>query len=63
VHAKDMVLIFKNITKDKVVPKEYLIGLSFKEFEEALLRIAIKHKSIFNIINERIKDKIEEKAP
>jgi len=28
--AKDVVLIFKHITRDKVVSKEYLIGLSFQ---------------------------------
>lgn len=61
VHAKDIVLVFKSLTRDKIVPKEYLIGLSYKEFEEALLRLAIKYKTIFNHISDRIKDKIEEK--
>jgi hypothetical protein len=61
VHAKDVVQIFKQITREKVVPKEYLVGLSYKEFEQALLRVTIKYKSIFNLISERIKDKIEEK--
>ena len=30
VQSKDVVLVFKNITKEKIVPKEYLIGLSLK---------------------------------
>lgn len=30
VQAKDVVFVFKSITKDKIVPKEYLVGLSYK---------------------------------
>lgn len=33
-----------------------MIGLTFEEFQQALLRVAIKHKSIFNKLSEKIKD-------
>lgn len=56
-HPKDTAFIFKSLTKDKIVPKEYLIGLSFEDFQQALLRVATKHKAIFNLIAEKIKDK------
>jgi hypothetical protein len=49
--------LFVKLTKDKLVPKEYHIGLNFEEFQQALLRIAIKYKSIFNMVAEKIKDK------
>lgn len=48
--------IFKSLTKDKQISKEYYLGLNFEEFEQALLRIAIKHKTIFNKISEKIKE-------
>lgn len=34
------------------------MGLNYKEFQQALLRIAIKHKSIFNKIADNIKEGI-----
>ena len=30
--------------------------MNFEEFEQALLRLAIKHKTVFNKIAEKIKD-------
>jgi hypothetical protein len=38
------------------VHKDYEIGLTFDEFQQALLRVVIKHKSIFNKLAEKIKD-------
>lgn len=29
VHTKDVVFVFKSITKDKIVSKEFLLGMSF----------------------------------
>lgn len=53
---KDVPLIFKTLTKDKVILKEYFVGLNYKDFQQALFRIAIKYKSVFNLIAEKIKD-------
>jgi hypothetical protein len=47
-NAKEIMKIFKFFTKDKQTHKDYQIGLTFDEFQQSLLRIAIKHKSIFN---------------
>jgi hypothetical protein len=33
-----------------------MIGLTYEEFKQALLRIAIKKKSIFNKLSEKIKE-------
>ena len=30
--------------------------MNFEEFQQALLRVAIKHKTVFNKISEKIKD-------
>ena len=43
-----MTKIFRHFTKDKQNHKDYTIGLTYDEFKQGLLRIAIKHKSIFN---------------
>ena len=51
-----MTKIFRHFTKDKQNHKDYNIGLTFEEFKQALLRIAIKHKSIFNKLSEKIKE-------
>lgn len=58
-NPKEAVSIFKSLTKDKIAPKEYIVGLSYEEFQQALLRIAVKHKTIFNIINSKIIDEIK----
>lgn len=31
-----------------------MIGLSFNEFEEALMRIAVKYKGVFNVVGDKI---------
>lgn len=59
--ARDVVFIFKSLTRDKIVPKEYIVGLNFEQFQQALLRIAVKYKTIFNLISEKIKDKVEDR--
>lgn len=51
VHPKDTSFIFKSITKGKIIPKEYFIGMNFSEFQQALLRIAIKYKAVFNLVS------------
>lgn len=51
-----MTNIFKSLTRDKQVSKEYHIGLNYNEFQQALLRVAIKHKTVFNKIAEKIKE-------
>jgi hypothetical protein len=56
VASKDTSIIFKNLTKHKLASKEYFVGLTFVDFQEALLRIAIKYKTVFNLISTRIKD-------
>lgn len=56
INSKNVMTIFKSLTKDKQISKEYYLGLNFEEFEQALLRIAIKHKTIFNKISEKIKE-------
>jgi hypothetical protein len=33
------------------------VGLSFEDFQQALLRLAIKYKNVFNLVAEKIKDK------
>ena len=55
IHAKELTKIFRHFTKDKQNHKDYTIGLTFEEFKQSLLRIAIKHKSIFNKLSEKIK--------
>ena len=54
--AKDVFAIFKMLTKDKQVSAEYHNGLSFEDFKQALLRIAIRHKTVFNKISDKIKE-------
>jgi len=54
--AKELAKIFRHFTKDKQTHKDYTIGLTFDEFKQALLRVAIKHKSIFNKLAEKIKE-------
>lgn len=54
--AKDVFAIFKMLTKDKQVSAQYHNGLSFEEFKQALLRIAIRHKTVFNKISDKIKE-------
>ena len=51
---KDGLFIFKHLTKNKTVDKDYFVGLTFKDFQEALLRIAVKYKGTFNLIGERV---------
>lgn len=33
--------------------------MNFSEFQQALLRIAIKYKAVFNLVAEKIKDDIK----
>jgi hypothetical protein len=47
-NAKELTKIFRHFTKDKQVHKDYEIGLTYDEFQQAILRVVIKHKSIFN---------------
>jgi hypothetical protein len=49
-------MIFTSLTKMKQQTKEYYIGLDYQEFLQALLREAVKHKTFFNKISEKIKD-------
>lgn len=56
IHAKELTKIFRHFTKDKQPHKDYTIGLTYEEFKQALFRIAIKHKSIFNKLSEKIKE-------
>lgn len=60
VHPKDVIFIFKILTKDKVVSKDYFVGFNYKDFQQALFRIAIKYKTVFNILSEKIKDAPEQ---
>ena len=62
VHPRDVAFIFKLLTRDKVVSKDYYVGLNSRDFEQALFRIAVKYKSIFNVIADKIKD-IPSSAP
>lgn len=55
-NSKNVLNIFKSLTKDKQISKEYYIGLNFEQFQQALLRIAIKHKTVFNKIAQKIKE-------
>lgn len=66
VQPRDTAFVFKSLTKDKIVSKEYLVGLNFEEFQQALLRLAIKYKALFNLVAEKIKDKqpeVEKQPP
>lgn len=54
--------MFKYLTRSKEVPKGYLVGLNFKDFQEALLRMAVKYKAFFNLIGERIAVRSESEA-
>ncbi len=44
------------------MPKGYLVGLNFKDFQEALLRMAVKYKAFFNLIGDRIAVRSESEA-
>lgn len=37
--------------------------MNFSEFQQALLRIAIKYKAVFNLVAEKIKDDIKQPEP
>lgn len=60
INAKEIVSVFKALTKDKIVPKEYVPGLKYEEFLQAVFRIVVKYKTIFNILADKIKDKEQE---
>ncbi|EGR31584.1 hypothetical protein IMG5_106360 [Ichthyophthirius multifiliis] len=53
-NAKDILLIFRSITRNKQVIDNKPIGVNEKEFKEALVRLAIKGKKIFNKFSEKI---------
>lgn len=55
---KDTTLIFKSLTKGKLANKDYYVGLTYPEFQQALLRLCIKYRNIFNLVAEKIKDDI-----
>jgi hypothetical protein len=70
-HSIDTILIFRSLTKLKTpidIPKDHPariltkaggtlpVGLNFEDFKEALLRIAIKGKKIFNVFAEKLKN-------
>lgn len=49
-------MIFQSLTRNKHQTKDYYVGLDYQEFLQALLREAVKHKSIFNKLSAKIKD-------
>ncbi len=53
--AKEIFSIFRTFTKEKQISADYHTGLSLDEFKQALLRIAIRHKTVFNKIADKIK--------
>jgi hypothetical protein len=55
ISAKEIFSIFRTLTKDKQISSEYHTGLNFDEFKQGLLRIAIRHKTVFNKIADKIK--------
>ena len=54
--AKEIFSIFRTLAKDKQISTDYHTGLSFDEFKQGLLRIAIRHKTVFNKIADKIKE-------
>ena len=54
--AKEIFSIFRTLTKDKQISADYHSGLSLEDFKQALLRIAIRHKTVFNKIADKIKE-------
>jgi hypothetical protein len=55
---KDSTLIFKSLTKGKLASKDFFLGLTFAEFQQALLRLCIRYRNIFNLVSEKIKDDV-----
>ena len=45
--------IFRSLTRNKMLQEDPVIGLVYDEFKEALLRISIKKKEIFDKIHEK----------
>ena len=56
ISAKEIFSIFRTLTKEKQIAAEYNTGLNLDEFKQALLRIAIRHKTVFNKIADKIKE-------
>ena len=54
--VKEMQLIFQSLTRNKHQTKDYYVGLDYQEFCQALLRAAVKHKSVFNKLSVKMKD-------
>ena len=63
VNPRDVAFIFKILTKDKVVSRDYFVGLNFQDFQQALFRLACKYKNIFNVIADKIKDAPPQNPP
>jgi len=58
-HLREILLIYKSLTKMKLpayIKDTVSIGLNYEEFEECLVRIAIKGQRIFNQIGGKIKE-------
>ncbi|KAL4446642.1 hypothetical protein ABPG74_005580 [Tetrahymena malaccensis] len=53
-NPKDILLIYRSVTRNKQVVDHKPIGLSEEEFKEAMLRISIKGKKIFNKFSEQL---------
>ena len=56
IKGRELTKIFIHYTRDKQMHRDYETGMNFEEFKQALLRVAIKHKSIFNKLSEKIKE-------
>ena len=54
VQPNDVVIIFKILTKNKLVAKYQSAGLNYEEFKEALFEIAARYKGFFNFIYSKI---------
>lgn len=53
---KETMMVFQSLTRNKHQTKDYFVGLDYSEFCQALLREAVKHKSVFNKLSAKIKD-------
>ncbi|KAL4496244.1 hypothetical protein ABPG72_012981 [Tetrahymena utriculariae] len=53
-NPKDILLIYRSVTRNKQVVDHKPIGLNEEEFKEAMLRISIKGKKIFNKFSEQL---------
>ena len=57
-NVEEVQLLYRSTTKNQRINEVLLKGIDFKEFQEAVLRIAVKRAQILNAVDEEFKNEI-----